>query len=77
MEVELLSEIPLGATQALDDQRPLVSFARLTEAAGRKFSLPIGIVEKYSRGKRIYRSGPARFPGTIQPTRAVGVANRF
>jgi len=77
LEVELLSEVHFGATPALDDQRPLVSFARFTAAAGRKFSLPIGIVEKYSRGKRIYRSGPAGFPGTIHPMRAVGVANRF
>lgn len=70
--LEPLSEIHLGATRAFDDQRPLVSFARFTTAEGREFSLPIGVAEKYSRGRRLYRSRPAGSPETV-PSRAAHV----
>ncbi|MGF6299411.1 hypothetical protein [Paraburkholderia sp. WC7.3d] len=55
-----LSEIHIGATAAYDEDHPLVSFARFTTAAGEEFSMPVGIAEKHSPGKRIYPSTPAR-----------------
>lgn len=58
--LEPLSEIHIGATEAFDEQHPLVSFARFTTATGEQHSLPIGIADKPSRGKRIYPSTPAR-----------------
>jgi len=63
-KLEPLREIHLGATEAFDDQHPLVSFARFTTAAGKQFSLPIGVAARHSRGKRIYPATAARSPGT-------------
>ncbi|MGF6933628.1 hypothetical protein OKW41_002767 [Paraburkholderia sp. UCT70] len=60
--LEPVSKIHLGATEAFDDQSPLVSFARFTTAAGENISLPIGFTDKPSRGRRIYPSPPARSP---------------
>ncbi|MEM5434700.1 hypothetical protein [Paraburkholderia diazotrophica] len=60
--LEPLSEIHIGATAAFDDEHPLVSFARFTTAAGEEFSMPIGVAEKHSRGRRIYPSTPVRSP---------------
>ncbi|MEM5341469.1 hypothetical protein [Paraburkholderia azotifigens] len=62
-KLEKVSEIHLGATEALDGEHPLVSFARFTTAAGEQISLPVGVADKYSRGRRIYPSNPARSPG--------------
>jgi hypothetical protein len=58
--LEPVSEIHLGATEAFDDESPLVSFARFTTAAGENISLPIGFTDRHSRGKRVYPTGPAR-----------------
>jgi hypothetical protein len=58
--LEPLSEIHIGATAAYDENHPLVAFAKFTTAGGEEFSMPIGIVEKHSPGKRIYPTTPAR-----------------
>jgi hypothetical protein len=58
--LEPVSEIHLGATEAFDDESPLVSFARFTTAAGENISLPIGFTDRHSRGKRVYPAAPAR-----------------
>jgi hypothetical protein len=73
-KLEPLSEIHLGATEAFDDQHPLVSFARFTTAAGEQISLPIGVADKHSRGRRIYPTGPARPRRTVRRTQAVNGA---
>lgn len=72
--LEPLSEIHLGATEALDDEHALVSFARFTAAAGEQISLPVGVADKYSRGRRIYPSNPGRSPGIRRQKPAAGAA---
>jgi hypothetical protein len=74
-KLEPLSEIHLGATEAFDDQIPLVSFVRLTTASGEQFSLPIGIAAKRSRGKRIFPAGPVRSPGAGRQKPPVNTAD--
>ncbi|MBN3754724.1 hypothetical protein G3N95_17380 [Paraburkholderia sp. Tr-20389] len=73
-KLEPLREIHLGATEAFDDQHPLVSFVRFTTAAGKQLSLPMGVADKHSRGRRIYPTNPARSPGTGRRKPATGAA---
>ncbi|MFM0439427.1 hypothetical protein PQQ84_23415 [Paraburkholderia strydomiana] len=59
-KLDPVNEIHLGATEAFDDQHPIVSFARFTTAGGEEFSLPIGVADKHSCGKRIFPSATTR-----------------
>ncbi|MFM0351589.1 hypothetical protein P0D96_47340, partial [Paraburkholderia sp. RL17-347-BIC-D] len=53
-ELEALSEIRIGATEAGDGESGYLSVTKFTTAAGRQFSIPFAATNKFSRGKRIY-----------------------
>jgi|SRR5690349_8072985 len=73
--LEPLREIHLGATEAFDDQHELVSFARFTTAKGAHFSLPIGVADRHSNGKRIFPTGARRAPGARRRKPAASTAD--
>jgi hypothetical protein len=58
--LETLEEIRVGATEASETEERFVQVTQFTTSEGRQFSVPFALVDKFSRGKRIYRQRSSR-----------------